>query len=118
MNYKITPLEPFGVLLEPKSANTNIKDLNIESLRALFWQEQLVLLRGFDTFKNATDFSNYCGSWGEISVWPFGKVLELIEQDNPTDHIFDNSYVQSAIIEARRKNYFFKHHFSFKTRFY
>ncbi|KGP64104.1 hypothetical protein EP47_08135 [Legionella norrlandica] len=93
MNYKITHLKPFGVLLEPNSININVKDLDIESLRKLFWQEQLVLLRGFGTFQNAEDFSNYCEFWGEVSLWPFGKVLELIEQDNPEDHIFDNSYV-------------------------
>lgn len=93
MNYKITYLKPFGVLLEPKTKNINVKDLDIESLRELFRQEQLVLLRGFDAFKNSDDFSNYCELWGEVSLWPFGKVLELIEQDTPEDHIFDNSYV-------------------------
>lgn len=93
MNYKITHIKPFGVLLEPKNTNSNVKDLDVEDLRKLFWQEQLVLLRGFDTFKNATEFSNYCESWGEVSLWPFGKVLELIERDNPEDHIFDSSYI-------------------------
>ena len=62
-------------------------------MRNFFWQEHLVLLRGFDTFKNSYDFSNYCEVWGEVSLWPFGKVLELIEQEKPEDHIFDNSYV-------------------------
>lgn len=93
MNYKMTPLEPFGVLLEPVCENPNVNDLNIENLRQLFWQEQLVVLRGFSTFQNTDDFSNYCELWGEVSLWPFGKVLELIEQENPTDHIFDNNYV-------------------------
>ena len=93
MNYKITHLEPFGVLLEPVCENQNVNDLNIENLRKLFWQKQLVVLRGFNTFQNADDFSNYCEQWGEVSIWPFGKVLELIEQENPKDHIFDNNYV-------------------------
>lgn len=93
MNYKITPLKPFGVLLESKSINTHIKDIDLESLRELFRKEQLVLLRGFNTFKNADDFSDYCELWGEISLWPFGKVLELVQQENPEDHIFDNSYI-------------------------
>jgi len=93
MDYKVTHLNPFGVLLAPKSKNTNVKDLDIVSLRKFFWQEHLILLRGFDTFKNSEDFSDYCECWGEVSLWPFGKVLELIEQDNPEDHIFDNSYV-------------------------
>ena len=93
MNYRLTQLKPFGMLLESKSQNSNVKDLDIERLRKLLCQEQLVLLRGFNTFKDSADFSDYCDSWGEVSLWPFGKVLELIEQDNPEDHIFDNSYV-------------------------
>lgn len=93
MNYTVTHLEPFGVCLEPKDKNTSVKNLDIESLRKLFWQKQLLVLRGFDAFQNAEDFSNYCEYWGEISIWPFGKVLELIEQDHPEDHIFDNNYV-------------------------
>ena len=93
MNYTITHLKPFGVLLEPISISKSIKDLDIEILRKLFWQEQLVVFRGFDTFTNSDDFSNYCDRWGEVSLWPFGKVLELIQHDSPTDHIFDHSYV-------------------------
>lgn len=93
MNYTITSLKPFGVQLEPKHHTTQLKDLDIENLRQLFWQEQLIVLRGFDIFQHAEDFANYCASWGEISLWPFGKVLELIEQNNPEDHIFDHSYL-------------------------
>lgn len=93
MKYKVTHIKPFGVLLEAMSKNTPVNNLDIESLRALFWQEQLLVLRGFETFQNAKDFSDYCEQWGEVSIWPFGKVLELIEQENPQDHIFDHQYV-------------------------
>ncbi|CCN32750.1 PvcB protein [Vibrio nigripulchritudo SO65] len=93
MNYKITPLEPFGVIVEPISKNTSVKDLNIEKMRDLFKQRQLVLLRGFETFKESDDFADYCEGWGEISIWPFGKVLDLIQKDDPGDHIFDSSYM-------------------------
>lgn len=93
MDYKVIHLKPFGVLIESQNKNMPLNDLDISYLRKLFWQEQLVLLRGFDTFKNAEDLSDYCEHWGEISIWPFGKVLELIEQENPDDHIFDHRYV-------------------------
>ncbi|MFM6928151.1 MAG: TauD/TfdA dioxygenase family protein [Bdellovibrio sp.] len=93
MNYKVTFLKPFGVMLEPQAPNTSVKDLDIEGLRDFFKQEHLVLLRGFRTFTSSEEFADYCESWGEISIWPFGKVLELIEQSNPEDHIFDSSYV-------------------------
>jgi len=93
MTYKISYLKPFGVIVEPNDNNTLLTDLKIEDLRHLFSENQLVLLRGFQTFNNADEFANYCEHWGEVSLWPFGKVLELIEQDNPKDHIFDHSYV-------------------------
>lgn len=93
MKYKTTKINPFGLLIESNSANTDINEVNIEELRPLFQREHLLALRGFRTFKGADDFSDYCEGWGEISIWPFGKVLELIEHENPEDHIFDNNYV-------------------------
>lgn len=93
MQFRVTQLKPFGVLLEPENEKTKVQDLDIETLRDLFRKNQLVVLRGFKTFENADDFSNYCEFWGEVSLWPFGKVLELIEQESPEDHIFDHSYV-------------------------
>jgi len=93
MKPKTTGIKPFGLLLEANSPNDDMHDLNIEMLRELVWRERLIVLRGFRKFPDADDFSEYCERWGEISVWPFGKVLELLEQNNPEDHIFDNNYV-------------------------
>src|SRR5579862_1674533 len=93
MAYKTTPMQTFGYLLEPKSFQDDLDVLNVDQLRDLVRREHLIILRGFRTFQNAESFSNYCERVGKISIWPFGKVLELIEQDNPEDHIFDNSYV-------------------------
>jgi alpha-ketoglutarate-dependent taurine dioxygenase len=90
---KLTQLKPFGVLVEPANEKTSVHDLDTEFLRDLFRKNQIVVLRGFQTFQNADGFSDYCERWGEVSLWPFGKVLELIEQENPEDHIFDNSYM-------------------------
>lgn len=93
MQFKVSKLNPFGIVVEPEREKSKVLDLDIEELRQLFRQHQLVLLRGFDTFGTAEEFASYCASWGEISLWPFGAVLELIEQENPEDHIFDNSYM-------------------------
>ena len=86
-------LNPFGLIVEPSQPNEDINNLCTKELRELLDRYQLVVLRGFRTFKNAEEFSNYCVLWGEVSVWPFGKVLELVEQKEPKDHIFDSSYV-------------------------
>ena len=93
MGYKITSLESFGVLVESKQAFDDVAGLDIDFLRELASREHLIVLRGFHTFQDTESFSNYCERFGEVSLWPFGKVLELIEQDNPKDHIFDHSYV-------------------------
>lgn len=93
MSYALVQLEPFGVLVQPRSGSPDIRDLPVGALRDLVRHHHLVALRGFSTFGGAEAFAAYCELWGEISVWPFGKVLELVEQENPVDHIFDNSYV-------------------------
>jgi len=93
MEPKKTRIAPFGLLLEPNRPGDDIRNLNVDVLRELLWCERLIVLRGFRTFSDAEGFSQYCEGWGEISVWPFGKVLELVERNNPEDHIFDNNYV-------------------------
>lgn len=85
--------QPFGLVLEAQGPQQDIRDLDVATLRAHVWKERLLVLRGFRTFDSADAFSDYCERWGEVSIWPFGKVLELIERDNPEDHIFDNNYV-------------------------
>lgn len=93
MKTKISRVEPFGLCIEPEQAGDDIRNLSVDRLRELVWNQRLIVLRGFKTFTGAEDFANYCERWGQISVWPFGKVLELVEQNNPEDHIFDNNYV-------------------------
>lgn len=93
MDSKLTRIEPFGLLLQPTHQGQDVHDLDVKELRELLWKERLIVLRGFRTFFGAEGFSDYCERWGEISVWPFGKVLELVEHSNPEDHIFDNNYV-------------------------
>jgi alpha-ketoglutarate-dependent taurine dioxygenase len=93
MTLKTKRIVPFGLLIEPSRPNLHIQDIDVPTLRELWWSEQLIILRGFHSFSTSEEFSKYCELWGEISVWPFGKVLELFERSNPEDHIFDNNYV-------------------------
>lgn len=93
MSYEATPVHPFGLLLQSRSPAVPVSELPIERLRTFARQYHLVALRGFSSFESAEAFADYCERWGDISVWPFGKVLELVEQKNPADHIFDSSYM-------------------------
>ncbi|MCA9777716.1 MAG: TauD/TfdA family dioxygenase [Candidatus Eremiobacteraeota bacterium] len=90
---KTTPNEPFGVVITADGPGQNIGDLDVSALRELVWKERLLVLRGFQPFAGSDAFADYCELWGQVSIWPFGRVLELIEQANPADHIFDNNYV-------------------------
>jgi alpha-ketoglutarate-dependent taurine dioxygenase len=93
MTYETTQVNPFGVLVRPTSSKVDVRDLPIDRLRELARRHHLLVLRGFATFDSADAFAAYCGQWGQVSEWPFGKVLELVEQEKPEDHIFDNNYV-------------------------
>lgn len=93
MTPEITRVNPFGAMVEAQGANDSLLALDVDMLRELVWKERLIVLRGFRPFDSTDDFTAYCERWGEISIWPFGKVLELIERANPEDHIFDNNYV-------------------------
>lgn len=86
-------LEPFGARVEPARPGAPMTDLSIDQLRELVRKNHLLLLRGFQPFGTAEQLAEYCAQWGEISLWPFGAVLELVEHENPEDHIFDHSYV-------------------------
>ena len=93
MKLRTSPIEPFGLLVKPSRSSTDIRSVNVGALRRWVQQEQLIVLRGFRSFDSSEALSEYCGRWGEVSIWPFGKVLNLVERENPRDHIFDNNYV-------------------------
>lgn len=93
MTYIKSKLNPFGILLSPEKPNLRINDLPPGKLRDLAREHQLVVVRGFKTISTADSLVDYCETLGEVSIWPFGKVLELVEHPNPSDHIFDHSYV-------------------------
>ncbi|GAA0432410.1 TauD/TfdA dioxygenase family protein [Streptomyces luteireticuli] len=91
--WTVEPVIPFGRALRATAPGTHVDDVPVEALRALVREHHLVLLRGFDSFEAPEQFSAYCENWGEPAQWPFGTVLELVEKEQPEDHIFDSSYM-------------------------
>lgn len=91
--YEVTAIEPFGVAVRALEEGGHVADLPVAALRSLVGTHHIVLLRGFETFTGPDELSAYCERWGELSVWPFGTVLELVEKEQPEDHIFDSSYM-------------------------
>lgn len=93
MHLRTAALGSFGALVEPERPDQDIHAVDVDALREFVLREQLIVLRGFRSFDSSDALADFCERWGEVSVWPFGKVLDLVEQDNPTDHIFDSSYI-------------------------
>lgn len=93
VGYKIESVGPFAIQVVAPEPGQYIVDLSINMLRALVREHHLVVVRGFANFQSAEALTHYCAKWGTVSKWPFGTVLELIEQENPADHIFDSNYV-------------------------
>lgn len=93
MTYTVNELAPFGVLITANEDSYSVAEMDIALLKGYFEEYKLVVLRGFKAFDSAHAFADYCAGWGEVSMWPFGRVLELKKQSNPEDHIFDNNYV-------------------------
>lgn len=87
------PLARFGAVIEAASPGGRLDALPVEELRELVRSHHLLLLRGFTPFADGEELAAYCARWGEISMWPFGAVLELVEHENPEDHIFDHRHV-------------------------
>ncbi|MGO1055293.1 TauD/TfdA dioxygenase family protein [Crossiella sp. CA198] len=89
----VEKLSPFGVVVRPARPAAAVTELPLDRLRELARAHHLVLLRGFSAFAGPAELTGWCGEWGELAMWPFGAVLELLEHDRPEDHIFDHSYV-------------------------
>ncbi|MEV4436768.1 TauD/TfdA family dioxygenase [Streptomyces sp. NPDC049585] len=91
--HPLVPLEPFGVRIDAATPDARVGDLPVERLRELARAHHLLLLRGFAGPRDADELTEYCTRWGEIGMWPYGPVLELVEHEQPVDHIFDHRYV-------------------------
>ncbi len=83
----------FGLLLEPGRPGMHVGELPAQWLKGLARSHHLLLLRGFAAFADAESLTRYCHDFGEVMLWPFGAVLELVEQEGAEDHIFANNYV-------------------------
>lgn len=91
--HRIASIDPFGIAIEATEPGLHVRDIEVEALRDLARRHNILLLRGFDNFAEAEELSAYCERWGELGVWPYGTVFELVEQENPEDHTLDHNYM-------------------------
>jgi len=90
---QIASATPFGKMIYPTVGGADLDLLPVSVTRNLVREHHIVVLRGFRSFSDQEQFVRYAESWGQIMLWPFGEVLELVEHENPVDHVFDNSWM-------------------------
>ncbi|PHM61524.1 tyrosine isonitrile desaturase/decarboxylase [Xenorhabdus ishibashii] len=87
----IEAMKPFGVFITPSHPEQDITTLSVNALRELARTHLLVVLRGFQSgFTDKEKLAEYSGRWGEIMMWPFGAVLDVMEHPEPSDHVMDS----------------------------
>lgn len=91
--FRIKKIDPFGSLIEACQPDQEIRELDPQVFKEIYQRDQLLLFRGFKTLEQPESFLEFCESWGQVHIWPFGKILDIVEHPNPKDHIFDNSFV-------------------------
>jgi alpha-ketoglutarate-dependent taurine dioxygenase len=91
----VTPLAPFGLLVQPSDragTSTDLTKLPPTALARWAGQGRVVVLRGFDPLPPG-DLVAYCRRWGDLLDWDFGPVLDLAVQDEPTNYLFTHGPV-------------------------
>lgn len=89
----VASLGPFGVRVTPWVTGTKVSAVPVHWLRELVARHKLVVVRGYDDFSDAEDFRQYSSLWGPLLEWDFGTVLEIAEDLEARDTVFDSSCI-------------------------
>lgn len=91
--FDVEAMSPYGVMIRPRRASADVTEVPVPIARELAREHHLLVLRGFNPFPGPEELAFYAASWGQVLSWSFGAVLDLVEHENPVDHIFDNTAV-------------------------
>lgn len=89
----VREIQPFGAIVEAGDRVRSLEELPVEVLRELARRHRLLLLRGFAGPASPDALVAYCQRWGQLLAWPFGYVLDVIEQTGSPDHVFHSGYL-------------------------
>lgn len=93
IDYAPYELQPFGAIIDVSDRPQRIDEIPIDQLRELARAHHLLLLRGFIGPATSEDLVSYCQGWGELMAWPFGFILDVVEQQGSHDHVFHSGYL-------------------------
>ena len=87
-----TAQQPFGLVVEAPGGDADLRELPPRTLAEWTEEHRVLVLRGFRLL-DKPDLVTYCEAWGEILMWDFGAVLELVIQDDAQNYLFTRGEV-------------------------
>lgn len=91
-NTRLTPLIPFGLQIESDHASAPLASLDVAELREQVLQHRVLVLRGFAPLDRSA-FEEYAHNWGEILMWKFGAILDVVVDPNAQNYLFTHGSV-------------------------
>lgn len=89
---RISPVVPFGVVVTAAHAATDLRSIEIESLKRLVEDNRVVILRGFAPLPE-DEFPNFCHRFGELQEWDFGVVNNLRVDPEARNYLYTSGAV-------------------------
>lgn len=86
-NCRVESLKPFGALIQPLPPAQTVMDLCMDSLYSIMRENRLLVFRGFSSL-TPSELVAFAKSWGEILVWDYGEILDVLAHPNPKNYIF------------------------------
>lgn len=85
------PLRPFGRIVTA-GPGADLRDIPPATLEEWTVASKVLVLRGFPLL-DTEDLVAYGRSWGEILMWDFGAVLDLVLEEDPKNYLFSRGDV-------------------------
>ncbi|GAA4703925.1 TauD/TfdA dioxygenase family protein [Phytohabitans rumicis] len=90
---ELRPQAPFGLLVEARTGDARLDELPAKLLLDKAREHRLLLLRGFVPFADARQLTAFGEYLGDVPIWSFGPILELVEHEHPADGVFGNNWL-------------------------
>jgi len=86
------PMSPFGLLVEA-DGGARIDELPPQLLLREARRHRLLVLRGFKPFDGPDELEAYGRRMGQVPVYAFGPILDVVEHESPADGVFGSNWL-------------------------
>ena len=91
-SYKISQLEPFGIVVESVEKCADVTVMEPIEIRDLVVANRVVVFRGFERL-DVDAFPQFCSRFGKVLEFDFGVVNELRASPDATNYLYTNAEV-------------------------